>query len=210
MAFMSDVHGNLPALEAVLAELRRRAIVDLFVAGDLLLGGEEPLQVWQRLQSLHAHCVRGPSDTALASIDPARLHPTTPAEEAAAERFVGTRRALGDLVLRRLRELPERLRLPMIDGRELVLVHGSPADPSEALGHDLEDDEMMALIGDDPADMVVCGATHVPFIRTLDEVQVINVGSVGEAPGTDPRIAHYTVISPKVSGALIEQDWVEY
>ena len=209
MAFVSDVHGNLPALEAVLGELRRRAIVDLFVAGDLLLGGSEPMQVWQRLQSVHAHCVRGPSDIALAKVEPARLHPATPAEEAAAERFSATRKALGDLVLRRLGDLPERLRLPMIDGRELLLVHGSPADPTEPLSHDLEDEEMLALIADDPADMVVCGATHVPFIRTLDQVQVINVGSVGEAPG-DPRIAHYTVVSPKVSGATIEQSWVEY
>jgi predicted phosphodiesterase len=89
------------------------------------------------------------------------------------------------------------------------LVHGSPADPSEPLSQDLEDEELMALVADDPADMVVCGATHVPFIRTLDEVQIINVGSVGEAPG-EPRIAHYTIVSPKVSGATIEQNWVEY
>ena len=209
MAFISDVHGNLPALEAVLAELRRHAIVDLFVAGDLLLGGEQPLQVWQRLQSLNAKCLRGPSDTALARVDPARLKPATPDEQAAAERFAGTRRALGELVLRRLGDLPERLRLPMIDGRELLLVHGSPADASEPLSHDLDDEELLSLVGDDPADMIVCGATHVPFIRTLDEVQVINVGSVGEAPG-EPKIAHYTIVSPKVGGATIEQNYVEY
>jgi predicted phosphodiesterase len=209
MAFLSDVHGNLPALEAVLAELGRRAIVDLYVAGDLLLGGEQPLEVWQRLQTLNAQCVRGPSDTALAAMNPSRLKPSNDAERAAAERFAGTRRALGELIVRRLGELPERLRVPMIDGRELLLVHGSPADPSEPLSHDLEDEEIMALIADDPADMVVCGATHVPFIRTLDEVQVINVGSVGEAPG-DPRIAHFTIVTPKVSGATIEQSYVEY
>lgn len=208
MAFLSDVHGNLPALEAVLAELRRLAIVDLFVAGDLLLGGEQPLEVWQRLQVLNAHCVRGPSDTALANMNPSRLKPASDAERIAAERFAWTRRALGELIVRRLGELPERLRLPMIDGRELVMVHGSPADPSEPLSHDLDDDEMMALIADDPADMIVCGATHVPFIRTLDEVQVINVGSVGAAPG-DPPIAHFTIVSPKVSGAMIEQNFVE-
>src|SRR5689334_14715324 len=158
MAFLSDVHGNLPALEAVLAELARRAVVDVFVAGDLLLGGEQPLQVWQRLQSLNAHLVRGPSDTALAAVDPSRLKPASETERAAAERFAQTRKALGELIVRRLGELPERMRLPMIDGRELLMVHGSPADPSEPLGHDLEDEEMLALIADDPADMVVCGA----------------------------------------------------
>jgi predicted phosphodiesterase len=209
MAFISDLHGNLPALNAVLSELHRRAITDIFVAGDLLLGGDQPLEVWQRLQELHAHCVRGPSDLALAAMDPGRLRPSTPEEQSMAERFALTRKKLGELVLRRLAELPERMRVPMIDGRELLLVNGSPADPGEGIGHELEDDEIRTLLADESADVVVCGATHVPFIRTLDEIQVINVGSVGQAPGEE-RIAHYTVISPKVSGATVEQTWVEY
>ena len=209
MAFISDLHGNLPALNAVLAELHRRAITDIFVAGDLLLGGEQPLEVWQRLQELHAHCVRGPSDLALAAVDPKRLKPATSEEQSMAEHFAQTRRMLGELVLRRLSDLPERMRLPMIDGRELLLVHGSPADPSEGIGHELEDDEIRVLLADETADMVVCGATHVPFIRTIDDIQVINVGSVGQAPGKE-RIAHYTVISPKVGGATVEQNWAEY
>ena len=209
MAFISDVHGNLPALNAVLAELHRRAITDIFVAGDLLLGGDQPLEVWQRLQELHARCVRGPSDLALAAMNPAKLRPASPEEQAMADRFALTRKKLGELVLRRLGELPESMRLPMIDGRELLLVHGSPADASEGIGHELDDDEMRELLADEAADVVVCGATHVPFIRTLDEIQVINVGSVGQAPGEE-RIAHYTVISPKVSGATVEQNWVDY
>ncbi|RZO50629.1 MAG: metallophosphatase family protein, partial [Sandaracinaceae bacterium] len=49
MAFLSDVHGNLPALEAVLAELERRMISSIFVAGDLLLGGDDPVGVYKRL-----------------------------------------------------------------------------------------------------------------------------------------------------------------
>ena len=67
---------------------------------------------------------------------------------------------------------------------------------------------MRELLADDPADIVICGATHVPFARVIDEVQVINVGSVGLAPGGG--VAHYTVLRPKVSGPVIEQTWVEY
>lgn len=208
MAFLADVHGNLQALETVLAELRRRAIVDLFVAGDLVLGGEAPLEVWQRLTSLGARCVRGTSDLALAAVDAGTLRPKCDEERRAAERFAATQKALGELVRRRLGALPEQLRLPMIDGRELLLVHGSPRDPGAALTHDMDDEELSALLADDPADIVVCGASHVPFVRTVGEVQIVNVGSVGEAPGA--RVAHYTVISPKVSGAEIESTWVEY
>lgn len=208
MAFLSDVHGNLKALNAVLEELERNGITDIFVAGDLLLGGDEPLEVWQRLQSQGARCVRGTSDVALATIDPSQLKPSTPDEAAMAVRFADTRRAVGELILRRLVDLPDRIRVPMLDGRELLLVHGSPSDPFESIGHELQDDDVRELLADDPADIVICGATHVPFARVIDEVQVINVGSVGLAPGGG--VAHYTVLHPKVSGPVIEQTWVEY
>ena len=65
MAFLSDIHGALAPLEAVLEELARREVSDIYVAGDLLLGGDQPLEVWRKLQSVNARCTRGASDTAL-------------------------------------------------------------------------------------------------------------------------------------------------
>ncbi|MDH5673509.1 MAG: metallophosphatase family protein [Myxococcales bacterium] len=208
MAFLSDVHGNLAALEAVVAELQRRTISDIFVAGDLLLGGDEPLEVWRRLAQLNARCTRGASDVALATVDPRRLEAKSDSERAMLERFAKTRAAVGEVVLRRLGALPQQLRLPMVDGRELLMVHGSPGDPLESMSHDLEEEELAALLDDDPADIVVCGGSHVPFERPVLDAQLINVGSVGEAP--EGRVAHYTVISPRVDGAIVEQTWVEY
>jgi predicted phosphodiesterase len=208
MAFLSDVHGNLIALDAVLDELRRSAITDIYVAGDLLLGGDQPLEVWQRLQSMKARCVRGTSDVALATIDPSALRPNSEDESAMAERFAATRKAVGELILRRLGELPDRLRIPMVDGGELLVVHGSPRDPFESIGHELEDDDVRELLADDPADIIMCGATHVPFMRTIDETRVINVGSVGLNPGGG--VAHYTLLYPKMDGHRIEQTWVGY
>ena len=75
IAFLSDLHGNLTALNVVLAELERLDVKRIYAAGDLLLGGDEPLEVWQRLQALGATCTRGLSDTALASVDPQSLVP---------------------------------------------------------------------------------------------------------------------------------------
>ena len=76
MAFLSDLHGNLQALESVLEEVQRREVERLYVAGDLLLGGNEPLAVWRRLQEAGAICSRGLSDTALGSLDPNSLLPS--------------------------------------------------------------------------------------------------------------------------------------
>lgn len=207
IACFSDVHGNLAGLKAVLAACRERAVTDIFVAGDLLLGGGEPLEVWQELQRASARCVRGPSDLALAAVDASTLRASTPDELARARAFEQTQRAIGELVRRRLFELPERIRVPLVDGRELLVVHGSPADPFEGIDHDLGDEAVLGMIGGDPADIVVCGATHVPFQRTVQDVHVVNVGSVGQAPGGG--VAHFTIITPGYDGARIEQTLVE-
>ncbi len=114
------------------------------------------------------------------------------------------RDSLGDLILQRIRRLPTHQRIPLEDGGELVLVHGSPADPAEALTHDMSDAEISALLGDDPADLVVCGASHVPFDRVVSDVRIVNVGSVGEAPGAGPRVAHATWIESTPRGLFVE------
>ncbi len=208
LAFISDVHGNLVALDAVLAELDAKGVGKVYVAGDLLLGGPEPLEVWRRLQALGASCIRGVSDAALCTIDPNSLEAITDKERERLARFRETRDALGDLVIEQLRRLPEQQRIPMIDGREILMVHGSPIDPTHEISYDLEDAEVVALIADDPADIVICGATHVPFQRRLDDLHVVNVGSVGQAP--EGRVAHFTVLTPRMEGAIIAQDFVEY
>lgn len=208
LAFFSDVHGNLEALEAVLRDLGRHGVVDLVALGDHLLGGEAPVDVWMRLQLAGAKLLRGVSETALVTIDPERLTAINAADRARLDRFRSTREALGELLLARIKRLPETVRIPMIDGREIVAVHGSPADPAIEIGHDLDDEEVDALIGDDPADIVICGASHVPFDRFVGEVRVVNVGAVGASP--EGRVAHYTVIVPRLDGATIDQRYVEY
>jgi len=208
MAFFSDVHGHLAPLEAVLAELARRAVVDVYAAGDHLFGGDEPHEVWLRLVGISARLARGVGDEALAAVDPSRLVPKDDAEKARLERFLATRRAVGELVVQRLMRLPTQVRVPLLDGSELVMVHGSPADPRQEMSHELDDEELLALVGDDPADIVVCGGSHVPFQRDVSGVRIVNVGSVGEAPGG--RVAHYTIVTPRADGTLIEQAHVEW
>ncbi|MEM7434665.1 MAG: metallophosphoesterase family protein [Myxococcota bacterium] len=208
IGFLSDLHGNLAALDTVLGELDRQEVKRIYVAGDLLLGGDEPLEVWHRLQALGAVCTRGLSDMALGSVDPGSLLPLDDEQRRQARAFSETRVAIGDLVAERLRRLPEHQRIPLIDGREVLMVHGSPADNGREISHDLTDEEILPLLADDPADIVVCGATHVPFQRTVGEYHVVNVGSVGDAP--EGAVAHYTILTPRMSGADILQDWVRY
>ncbi len=201
---ISDIHGELDALRAVLATAERRGYHKILVAGDLCFPGPEPLETWRTLQRLQAICVQGVTDKALATVDPAHLEDaaTDPVQKAMARRFVEARRAVGELVLERLRRLPTHHRMPLEDGRELLVVHGSPEDPTEPITHDLDDDEINALLGDDPADVIVCGMSHVPFVREVGDVTVINVGSVGDAPGGG--VAHATFIDASPRGIVID------
>jgi predicted phosphodiesterase len=100
---------------------------------------------------------------------------------------------LGDIIVARLARLKTTARLPLESGHEMVVVHGSPSDPTEAMTADMDDEELNALVGDDPADLIVCGASHVPFVRELGEIRIVNVGSVGESP--TPGIADAAIIT---------------
>jgi predicted phosphodiesterase len=159
--------------------------------------------------------VQGVSDKALATLDPGELHAMNDHERRMLERMREVRAELGDVILGRLRRLPTHLRIPLEDGGELLLVHGSPVDPAEALTFDMSDEEINAMIGDDPADVIVCGMSHVPFDRTVSGVRIVNVGSVGDAPDggvtssrgatRQPVVAHATWIDSTPSGIFVEQ-----
>jgi predicted phosphodiesterase len=179
---ISDIHGHYAALEAVLTTGRAHGFDQLIVCGDLLFPGPDPLKVWKTLLENKALCVLGLADRALAMVDPAKLSATTERERARIERLRQVHAELGDLIIAHLGKLPPVARLPVESGDELVIVHGSPADPSEPFTHDMSDDEIWALVGDDPGDVIVCGGSHVPFERHLSDVRIVNVGSVGEAP----------------------------
>lgn len=183
-------------------------ISDIYVAGDLLLGGEQPVEVFKRLQQVGAQCVRGVSDTALVHVHPDSLTPTDEEQIESVIRFRRTRSALGELALKYLEKLPEKIRIPMMDGSEVLVVHGSPRDPTSEMSADLSDEELQQLVDGDPADIVICGASHVPFQRDLEDTRVVNVGSVGEAP--EGSVAHYTVLTPRMDGTLVEQASVRY
>ena len=208
---VSDIHGHLGALSAILATAEKRSFHKLLVAGDIVFPGPQPLETWRRLMAAGAVMVQGVSDEALATLDPEEIVPRSEHERIRLERMSEVQEELGELILERLKRLPTHVRIPLEDGRELLLVHGSPTDPAEAITHDMSDDEVDALLGDDPADIVVCGMSHVPFDRTGVDVRVINVGSVGEAPGAGVRggvahrFAHATWIEVLPSGITVEQ-----
>ncbi|HEY3496835.1 MAG TPA: metallophosphoesterase family protein, partial [Polyangiaceae bacterium] len=164
---VSDIHGHASALQAILREADGYGWDQLIACGDLCFPGPDPLGVWKILVEHRALCVQGLGDRALALVDPAKLAGASPGEKARIERLRQVHQELGELIIARLGKLPQKATLPLESGHSMLVVHGSPADPSEPLSFEMSDDEILTLLGDEPGDIVVCGGSHVPFEREV-------------------------------------------
>lgn len=215
---LSDIHGHADALAAVLATAERRGYDRIMVAGDICFPGPEPLATWRRLTQLSAMCTQGAGDRALATLDTGELRPRDDFGRARLERLMEVRTELGERILEQLAKLPPIVRQPLDGGGHLALVHGSPADPLEPLTHDMSDEAILSLLGDEPSRVILCGGSHVPFDRTIDlegapangatAIRVINLGSVGEAPGSGDgpaRFAHASFVELSNGEVGVEQ-----
>jgi len=178
---VSDIHGNWPALEAV-AATPHDAVVCL---GDIVGYGPDPGACLRWVRERGAHAVQGNHDRALADDVPPRCRADF---EWLAAATVGIgRRQLSDEEMGFLRTLP-RTRNVLLDGRRLVLLHATPADPLYSyLGPDREG--WRPAVAGLEADMLLVGHTHLPFHFTFGGRQVLNPGSLGQPKDGDPRAA---------------------
>jgi predicted phosphodiesterase len=198
---IADIHGHAERLRQVLAFGKAQGCTLVLAAGDLCFPGPEPLETWKLLMGVRAHCVQGVSDLALAALDPDDLPARDDEHVERIERLRKTQEELGEVILARLHRLPTTFRMSMEDGGELLLVHGCPVDPMTSITHDMGDDEVLALLGDESADVVVCGGSHVPFERYVEPTRIVAVGSVGESP--TPQVAHAAILDTSSSGVEV-------
>lgn len=180
---LSDIHGNQEALNAILREGDALGFDQLVVCGDLCFPGRGALSVWKTLVKRKALCVQGLGDRALGNVDPDKLPTSSPEGQEKVEALRRVRDELGELILARLKKLPTIARLPLESGHTMLVVHGSPGDPTESITRDMTEEELVACLGDEPGDLVICGSSHEQFDGFVADVRIASVGSVGEAPG---------------------------
>jgi putative phosphoesterase len=186
LALLGDVHGNVAALEAVLAQVAAREIPRGACTGDLVLRGGQPDACVARMALLEWPCVAGNTDVKVVARPP-RQAPHPAVSRPGSRSWTAHR--LSDESLRWLRGLPLSVRLRV--GRfEVLVMHGSPEDPSEVL-FDVDSDHahLAALAARFGVDALVTGHTHRPMARTVAGCLFVNPGSVGEAQGDDRRPA---------------------
>jgi predicted phosphodiesterase len=204
LAVISDIQGNLLALEQVLADIEALGEVDLtWCLGDLAALGPRPAECIERIKAL-AEADEGKrfkvigGNTERYVVNGERLRSPSAADEAAFQALAGNlkqRDAAFNWVLERI-SFAEHEFLKQIRGRELshkvegfghvIGYHGVPGDDEVFLNPDCTDEELMDSLLDQEGRLAVCGHTHRPFDRQVGGWRVINVGSVGmpfDAPG---------------------------
>lgn len=175
IAVVYDVHGNLAALEAVLAEAEAEGFERIISGGDVAMLGPRPAACIDRLRNYGEGliAIRGNTDRMIASDEP-------DATVSWARDAIGAERATW------LGALPETA---VVTGHDLLVVHATPSSDEDIIDPGTPDDELAAELVGVVRHTVLCGHVHIQYRRMSGAIEVINPGSVGLPFDGDRRAA---------------------
>jgi predicted phosphodiesterase len=189
LAVLGDIHGNIAALEAALAQVKRAKPDLIAVTGDLVLNGPRPAEAVERVRAIEADgalVVQGNTDIAVADFDYSAAFPwldEVPATHRAAAEWAHEQ--LSPEQLDWLRRLPAERRISQ-DGNLSLICHASPGSQTEGLASDLDVSVTLRLVTRTDAVAIACGHTHVAEVRQVGRKLICNAGSCGYAFDGDP------------------------
>jgi putative phosphoesterase len=185
LALLGDIHGNLAAFSAVLACVDARGLVDGVCTGDIVMRGLQPEECIALLRDRGWPSIRGNTDVKVTA-EPPRPddHPASSREGSRS----WTIRRLSDSSMGYLRSLPDRLVIE-VAGHRVVVVHGDSEEGKTIIDVDTSDNDLAGLARELGADCLVSGHTHRPFVRSIEDLLVVNPGSAGEGTEDDRRPA---------------------
>jgi len=190
IAVITDIHANLPALQAALARIEELGITEIYCGGDLVGYGPHPNEVCALIAERQIPTIYGNYDYAIArDLDDCGCayvdrHDRELGQKSVEWTLAHTDRAAKDF----MRELPFDLRFELAD-RLVHLVHGSPRKVNEYLFEDKPARLYERLAAAEDADTLVFGHTHKPWMNAFGGVLFVNCGSIGKPKDGDPRAA---------------------
>lgn len=205
LAVISDIHGNLAALEAVLKDADQRGVEGFLHLGDLVGYGPRPNEVAALIKTRGIEGVAGNYDLASLCENPEEgmaKYLKKPISETARKTFLWTHERLNRETREMLAALPAQIWVEEGEAKYLF-VHGSPVAPNEYLYPDTPLERLSELLDGTGAEVIFAGHTHLPMAVRVGDKAVINPGSVGRPKDNDPRASY--IIADTESGFRVER-----
>ncbi len=192
IALLSDVHGNLVALDAVLDDMAGHGPFDqVIVAGDLVWSGPWPAEVVDRVRAVATAVIQGNTDAFF--LRRADEPPPGKDEERFAAQITWMCDQLGPERVAYLAGLPFAQRISPAPGHDLLVVHANPGDLERPITPRMPEADLAALLlerGEPDWVALAFGHVHVPFVRLWRDRLLVDVASVGLPMDGDPRAAY--------------------
>lgn len=191
IGIFSDIHGNLPALQAVMADLVEQKLQTVYCLGDLVGYGASPNEVTERIRTEGMPTIMGNYDDGVAfERSECGCAYREPLEKELGDRsFAWTKAQTSSENKAFLRTLLPEIRF-IAENKRVLLVHGSPRKINEYLFEDRPLSSFQRLAVSSQADVIVFGHTHKPYVKEVDGVMFLNVGSVGKPKDADWRACY--------------------
>ena len=197
IAIIADIHGNLVALEAVLARVAELAVDQLLVAGDIVVGSPDSRACWETVKSLGCPVLRGNHERYVFDLGTERAKPEWSTPQFGPVQYAAAQ--LGEANRRELAALPARLKIA--GAEDVLFVHGSARADSDVIFPYTPEEELAAMFAGTTERWLVRGHNHYAGVRLWGERRVVTAGAVGLPLDGTPR-AQFLVMERRSGG-----DW---
>ena len=209
IAILSDIHGNLEALNAVLEDISNNNVEEIFCLGDLAMAGPEPNKTIDFIRKQNWKTIQGNTDKMIAEYSKTILESVKEGAPIMANALENDIEIITEDNKKFLKQLPEKFSLDR-EGVRILLVHGSPRRNNENIFPDLKKEQINEIVADVKENVVFCGHTHIPCgYQTDNGVTVVNDGSVGR-PFTESPDPCYVLADFNNGSFTVEHRFVTY
>lgn len=197
IAILSDIHGNLDALFAVMNNIKKEQINKIYICGDLAMAGPYPAKTVDYIKNLteefNLNVIQGNTDEMIAKATDKPDDKYTPPNKIMSEALKYAQKVLREDQIKYLDTLPEKY-TEKIGNLNILLTHGSPRRNNEDILPDMPEEQIKEIISSTNEDIIFCGHTHLPAVYKLNNQTIVNVGSVGRPFSETPK-ACYAILT---------------
>ena len=213
IAVISDIHGNMEAIDAVMSDIEKQNCQKLFVLGDYAMAGPEPKfaveYFMQKEKDENVVMIQGNTDAMIVDFNFDLYDSLKEKAPVMAEALKDDDKILGIQERLFLGSLPIQKEVN-VDGVSFLLVHGSPRKNNEDILPTTPIEEVDKMVEEVEAQIILCGHTHIPCgFQTQKKKTVINVGSIGRPFTPEPKSCYLTIVVEN-GKCLFEHHFVEY